>query len=338
MTSASARRDLRRDRSVGLRRSTPTGFTAEAPRRAVRREGERAAIGDDARRARARRRRASIEAIASRRSRRADPRRRDGRRHDACFCSTALGAWIRRRAGEQGAARRRADVRSTGCTPSARAHRPTHSARGDRRRRAAGDRHAAQAARRRRRRAEHRRMSVGDARLPVRRAGAWSRVLRGAARRDRRGVHRARSAHRSVGARRRAQGADPRRGRSAFAASSTTSRSSRSCRPSGRDVALDEFLVARDELDARWDVRVGGGARARQRASLSRARHARVDRGRRRRGVGERSTRRAEGTDNQFTFTTARYHAQPLVITGPGAGPAVTAAGVNNDILRLSQA
>ncbi|HEY7394480.1 MAG TPA: PLP-dependent transferase, partial [Gemmatimonadaceae bacterium] len=42
------------------------------------------------------------------------------------------------------------------------------------------------------------------------------------------------------------------------------------------------------------------------------------------------------GTDNQFTFTTARYREQPLVITGPGAGPAVTAAGVFNDLLRLA--
>jgi bifunctional aspartokinase / homoserine dehydrogenase 1 len=42
------------------------------------------------------------------------------------------------------------------------------------------------------------------------------------------------------------------------------------------------------------------------------------------------------GTDNQFAFTTARYNRQPLVITGPGAGPAVTAAGVLNDILRLA--
>jgi cystathionine gamma-synthase len=42
------------------------------------------------------------------------------------------------------------------------------------------------------------------------------------------------------------------------------------------------------------------------------------------------------GTDNQFTFTTTRYREQPLVITGPGAGPAVTAAGVFNDLLRLA--
>ena len=41
------------------------------------------------------------------------------------------------------------------------------------------------------------------------------------------------------------------------------------------------------------------------------------------------------GTDNQFSFTTTRYNTQPLVITGPGAGPAVTAAGVYNDLLRV---
>lgn len=43
------------------------------------------------------------------------------------------------------------------------------------------------------------------------------------------------------------------------------------------------------------------------------------------------------GTDNQFTFTTKRYLEQPLVITGPGAGPAVTAAGVLNDVLRIER-
>jgi aspartokinase/homoserine dehydrogenase 1 len=43
------------------------------------------------------------------------------------------------------------------------------------------------------------------------------------------------------------------------------------------------------------------------------------------------------GTDNQFTFTTRRYRTQPLVISGPGAGPAVTAAGVYNDLLHLER-
>ncbi len=42
-----------------------------------------------------------------------------------------------------------------------------------------------------------------------------------------------------------------------------------------------------------------------------------------------------QGTDNQFAFTTARYAERPLVITGPGAGAAVTAAGVVGDVLAL---
>jgi homoserine dehydrogenase len=42
-----------------------------------------------------------------------------------------------------------------------------------------------------------------------------------------------------------------------------------------------------------------------------------------------------DGTDNQFTFTTSRYREQPLTIRGPGAGAAVTAAGVMNDVLAL---
>lgn len=44
------------------------------------------------------------------------------------------------------------------------------------------------------------------------------------------------------------------------------------------------------------------------------------------------------GTDNQIVFTTRRYREHPLVITGPGAGPGVTAAGVLNDVLQLANA
>jgi aspartokinase/homoserine dehydrogenase 1 len=42
------------------------------------------------------------------------------------------------------------------------------------------------------------------------------------------------------------------------------------------------------------------------------------------------------GSDNQVVFTTDRYRSNPLVITGPGAGLDVTAAGVMNDILKLA--
>jgi homoserine dehydrogenase len=43
------------------------------------------------------------------------------------------------------------------------------------------------------------------------------------------------------------------------------------------------------------------------------------------------------GTDNQVTIHTKRYDLNPLVVTGPGAGAEVTAAGVLGDIIALSQ-
>jgi homoserine dehydrogenase len=46
-----------------------------------------------------------------------------------------------------------------------------------------------------------------------------------------------------------------------------------------------------------------------------------------------------QGTRNLVAFTTRRYLKEPLVISGPGAGAEVTAAGILNDIhsLRGSQ-
>ena len=40
-------------------------------------------------------------------------------------------------------------------------------------------------------------------------------------------------------------------------------------------------------------------------------------------------------TDNIVRFETARYDRNPLIVQGPGAGPAVTAAGVFADLLRV---
>lgn len=42
-------------------------------------------------------------------------------------------------------------------------------------------------------------------------------------------------------------------------------------------------------------------------------------------------------TDNIVRFVSARYSDNPLVVQGPGAGPAVTAAGVFADLLRLAR-
>ena len=43
-----------------------------------------------------------------------------------------------------------------------------------------------------------------------------------------------------------------------------------------------------------------------------------------------------QGTRNLIAFTTRRYHAEPLVVSGPGAGAEVTAAGILNDIYSLA--
>jgi len=44
---------------------------------------------------------------------------------------------------------------------------------------------------------------------------------------------------------------------------------------------------------------------------------------------------RIQMTDNIVLFSTRRYHPNPLVVQGPGAGPEVTAGGVFADLLRL---
>ena len=45
---------------------------------------------------------------------------------------------------------------------------------------------------------------------------------------------------------------------------------------------------------------------------------------------------RLEGTDNMIIFKTERYDLRPMIIQGPGAGAAVTAAGIFSDLLRLA--
>jgi cystathionine gamma-synthase len=99
-------------------------------------------------------------------------------------------------------------------------------------------------------------------------------------------------------------------------------------------VSLPEFLDRLSELDGEWAARVAGaeanGEILRYRARVT-PKSIVVGL------VGVRATdplASLAGTDNQFAITTRRYR-QPLVITGPGAGAPVTAAGVFADILRL---
>ncbi len=107
--------------------------------------------------------------------------------------------------------------------------------------------------------------------------------------------------------------------------------------PAGlRAIPAHRFIERLDELDAPWTATVRAAADdgkvLRYRARVS-ARSIAV-------GLVavpvDDPLAALSGTDNQFAFTTTRYRDQPLVIRGPGAGPAVTAAGVHNDLLQLT--
>jgi homoserine dehydrogenase/pimeloyl-ACP methyl ester carboxylesterase len=104
-----------------------------------------------------------------------------------------------------------------------------------------------------------------------------------------------------------------------------------------RSVPVAEFLARVEELDPLWRDRTAeahqSGRVLRYRASVT-AESVRV-------GLVavdvSSSFATLTGTDNQFAITTTRYRANPIVITGPGAGVAVTAAGVLNDVLKLAR-
>lgn len=103
-----------------------------------------------------------------------------------------------------------------------------------------------------------------------------------------------------------------------------------------RDVTREEFLAALPQIDAEWERRI---AEARARGEVLRYR-ARATRGGVRVGLASVPVGSAlaslDGTDNLFVISTARYRDRPLVISGPGAGVEVTAAGVLGDVLRLT--
>ena len=106
--------------------------------------------------------------------------------------------------------------------------------------------------------------------------------------------------------------------------------------PALQHVPLAEFLTRLEELDDAWTERVRAAAAQgcvlRYRAHVTKKA---IAVGLARVAAGE-PLGSLTGTDNQFIFTTTRYRDRPLVITGPGAGPAVTAAGVYNDLLALA--
>ena len=101
-------------------------------------------------------------------------------------------------------------------------------------------------------------------------------------------------------------------------------------------LSTEAFLARLEELDAPLAARHAAaksrGCVLRFLARLNQRGHARV-------GLAEvplsHPAARLYGTDNQFALTTTRYHAQPLVIQGPGAGPEVTAQALLGDVLAL---
>lgn len=104
----------------------------------------------------------------------------------------------------------------------------------------------------------------------------------------------------------------------------------------GRTLTRESFVARLPELDSEWKIRVDVAAAEnsvlRYVASVTADEVA----------VGVQAVPATsalasiKGSDNQLVFITDRYHSNPLVITGPGAGAEVTAAGVLNDILRLA--
>jgi homoserine dehydrogenase len=103
-----------------------------------------------------------------------------------------------------------------------------------------------------------------------------------------------------------------------------------------RSVPLAEFLQRLSAFDREWAERVAR-ERARGRVlryivtATPRSVSARLT------AVPQSSPMGAlEGTRNLVAFTTRRYRTEPLVISGPGAGAEVTAAGILNDIYSLA--
>jgi aspartokinase/homoserine dehydrogenase 1 len=105
-----------------------------------------------------------------------------------------------------------------------------------------------------------------------------------------------------------------------------------------RALPLAQFLACLETFDAEWAARVEA---ARAKGQVLRY-VASVTRSALRVGLAAVPAASAlgslRGTDNQVVFTTDRYRDNPLVITGPGAGLAVTAAGVMNDVMKLAPA
>ena len=208
--------------------------------------------------------------------------------------------------------------------------------RSQRRGRAADHVHAARPDCQRRRDPEDRRHPVGHAQLSVQQLRRPRAVQRAGARRAPAGVHRARSARRSVGPGRGEKAAHPRpRDRAADGAGRGEGGQPRAAPAAARHVlANGSSTTSRNTTPtspAAW--RPPGAAAPCCGTSAC------WKTGAPRRGSKEfprdHPVASAKGSDNVIAFTTKRYRRTPLVVQGPGAGADVTAMGVFSDILKL---
>jgi aspartokinase/homoserine dehydrogenase 1 len=106
--------------------------------------------------------------------------------------------------------------------------------------------------------------------------------------------------------------------------------------PALRQVPLAEFLARLPSLDDEWRERV---QREAARDHVLRYVVVATPRSVRAQLVAvpaDSAVGALQGTRNLVSFTTRRYRREPLVITGPGAGPEVTAAGILNDLQHLA--
>ncbi len=103
------------------------------------------------------------------------------------------------------------------------------------------------------------------------------------------------------------------------------------------DVPLDEFMDRLSIADAKWDQRVkecrANGQRLQYLGTItSDSISVGVE------TVDEGSPfARLRGTENMVAFTTDRYEDTPLVVQGPGAGRAVTSAGLLADVVKAAR-
>jgi aspartokinase/homoserine dehydrogenase 1 len=104
-----------------------------------------------------------------------------------------------------------------------------------------------------------------------------------------------------------------------------------------KDASVDEFLKRLPDFDAPMAERVAGAKRAGQVLRYVAAIDVRA--GKAKVGLESFAPKHPFAnislTDNIVQFETGRYCDNPLIVRGPGAGPAVTAGGIFADLLRL---